>query len=158
MEASRVSTPKPTNHSGMEVAMTRIFFAPDSTSCRTRCAPRKPVPPVIRVVGGIFLTMAACFFVLFFGTICAVLFFVLVTIQRVNLSVALCVFVVDLLGKPSPQRHRGTQRMHRESHFKLLPLRILHRIQFVPGRCAVLLSIARATPSCRRVHSCDRAG
>src|SRR5437870_7334274 len=59
----------------MEVAMTRIFFAPDSTSCRTRCAPRKPVPPVIRVVGGTFLTMAACFFVLFLGTICAVRFF-----------------------------------------------------------------------------------
>src|SRR2546421_5627007 len=59
----------------MEVAITRIFFAPDSTSCRTRCAPRNPVPPVIRVVGGTFLTMAACFFVLCFGTICAVRFF-----------------------------------------------------------------------------------
>jgi hypothetical protein len=33
------------------------------------------VPPVIRVVGGTFLTMAACFFVLFLGTICAVRFF-----------------------------------------------------------------------------------
>src|SRR5207244_2350511 len=52
-----------------------MSFAPDSTSCRTKCAPRKPVPPVIRVVGGTFLTMAACFFVLFLGTICAVLFF-----------------------------------------------------------------------------------
>src|SRR5437016_1232770 len=59
----------------MEVAITRTFFAPDSTSCRTRCAPRKPVPPVIKVVGATFLTMAACFFVLCFGTICAVRFF-----------------------------------------------------------------------------------
>jgi hypothetical protein len=33
------------------------------------------VPPVIKVVGGAFLTMAACFFVLFLGTICAVRFF-----------------------------------------------------------------------------------
>src|ERR1700730_14380104 len=52
-----------------------MSFAPDSTSWRTRCAPRKPVPPVIKVVAGTFLTMAACFFVLFLGTIWAVRFF-----------------------------------------------------------------------------------
>src|SRR5581483_9032601 len=74
-EPSNVSTPKPVNHSGIEVAITRMSFAPDSTSCRTRCDPRKPVPPVINVVGGIFLTTAALRFVLFFGTISAVRFF-----------------------------------------------------------------------------------
>src|SRR6266550_3933991 len=74
-EPSKVSTPRPVSHSGIEVAITRMSLAPDSTSCRTKCAPRKPVPPVIRVVGGTFLMMAACFFVLFLGTICAVRFF-----------------------------------------------------------------------------------
>src|SRR6266481_4523661 len=70
-----VSTPRPVSHSGIEVAITRMSLVPDSTSWRTRCAPRNPVPPVIRVVGGTFLTIAACFFVLFWGTICAVRFF-----------------------------------------------------------------------------------
>jgi hypothetical protein len=58
-----------------------MSLAPDSTSCRTRCAPRKPVPPVIRVVAGTFLTMAACFFVLFLGTIWAVRFLELVAMS-----------------------------------------------------------------------------
>ena len=33
----------------------RMSLVPDSTSCRTRCEPRKPVPPVIKVVGRDFL-------------------------------------------------------------------------------------------------------
>src|SRR2546425_8850099 len=62
-----------------------MSFDPDSTSCRTRCEPRNPVPPVIRVVAGTFLTMAACRFVLFFGTIWAVRFFgVLVGMDRLT--------------------------------------------------------------------------
>src|SRR6185503_275636 len=75
IDPSKVSTPRPLSHSGIDVSITRMSFEPDSIRWRTRCDPRKPVPPVIRVEAGTFLTMAACRFVLFFGTICAVRFF-----------------------------------------------------------------------------------
>src|SRR6185503_424422 len=49
MEPAKVSTPRSTSQSGIEVAMTRTSLAPSSISWRTRCEPRKPVPPVMSV-------------------------------------------------------------------------------------------------------------
>src|SRR5829696_3952678 len=51
MEPTTVSTPSPSSHAGAEVERTRRVAAPSSTSSRTRCEPRKPVPPVTSVTG-----------------------------------------------------------------------------------------------------------
>src|SRR5215213_6923530 len=63
MEPANVSTPRSTSQSGIDVAMTRTSFAPSSISWRTRCEPRKPVPPVMSVTARWRFSMAARRFV-----------------------------------------------------------------------------------------------
>src|SRR5215213_11888314 len=63
MEPAKVSTPRLTSQSGIDVAMTRTSFAPSSISWRTRCEPRKPVPPVMSVTARWRFSMAARRFV-----------------------------------------------------------------------------------------------
>src|SRR5688572_11613473 len=59
IDPAKVSTPRSTSQSGIDVAMTRMSFAPSSISCRTRCEPRNPVPPVISVTARCRFSMAA---------------------------------------------------------------------------------------------------
>src|SRR6185295_16067263 len=59
IEPAKVSTPRSTSQSGIDVAITRTSLAPSSMSCRTRCEPRKPVPPVISVTARCRFSIAA---------------------------------------------------------------------------------------------------
>src|SRR5690349_2227731 len=63
MEPAKVSTPRSTSQSGIDVAMTRTSLAPSSISWRTRCEPRKPVPPVTSVTARWRFSIAARRFV-----------------------------------------------------------------------------------------------
>src|SRR5215213_11179 len=63
IEPANVSTPRSTSQSGIEVAMTRTSLAPSSINWRTRCEPRKPVPPVMRVTARWRFSIAARRFV-----------------------------------------------------------------------------------------------
>ena len=56
-EPANASTPASVIQSGTLEAITRRFFAPASRNCRTRCVPRKPVPPVIKIFFSAFLPM-----------------------------------------------------------------------------------------------------
>jgi hypothetical protein len=59
MEPVTASTPNSSSHAGADVLSTRRFFTPSATSSRTRCEPRKPVPPVTSVTDGVLFASAA---------------------------------------------------------------------------------------------------
>src|SRR6185295_7155577 len=63
IEPANVSTPRSTSQSGIDVAITRTSLAPSSISWRTRCEPRKPVPPVTSVTARCRFSIAARRFV-----------------------------------------------------------------------------------------------